>query len=699
MLAYREIFVTLLFILLIFLTASEWGNPLLARDVTLSDFGNLGVIEVKSVNRREELQSTSAIVLDNRDIRDRVYHTPVYMLLQAPGVKISEFNEQGVVSTIQFRGFSGGHAGDIGFYLDGIPLNDGGHSDNYADTTILIPLEIESVEIIKGPVSALYGKGNGAGTAAFQGIKKGDFTRLSLRYGTYNTINATGIIAKADGDLWHVYAFDAYHTDSWREDSKWNRINLSGRWTYDPSDDLEVSLNVRAAFSKWAAVRHAASWLSPETAVDDGSGEGNKTGGRRDRLDARLWANYFVSPQSQLSFYAFATSLENNMAELEWTGHLGPNHPYSYGDISGEDQTGKRTAFGIGASYNHRGTIFGNHDFSVTFGADYLWEKQKREIFNLRWGSGAAHHEQTWDATHTLNTVSLYGEVNYQIVPTLKLRIGGRYDNMWGDFERGSRDPNYPERYKSNHKSIFSPKAGILFTPLDFLEIYSSYGRGFNLPALSGAVFYNDPSLKPTIRDQVELGFRAAPRDFIEFGSVVYLAETSDDIQNNTVTQRLENVGKTRRQGVENYVKLFPLEFLTISADYTYQDVRYVTNAASPHLNGRRYASTPRHIFNFEVRYEPPLGPGGRVSLNWNADLTLRDDPRPNVIHNYYPGHNLCNLDLQLFYGINEKYRVIFDVTNVMNYRPQNGVPDAEGYYTYSPVSPTSAYLTMEFTF
>ncbi|MDR0550103.1 MAG: hypothetical protein LBI10_11940 [Deltaproteobacteria bacterium] len=52
----------------------------------------MGEIEVRGAIRREELESTSTTVLDNKDIADRIYTSPLYMLRQAPGVRVNEFN-------------------------------------------------------------------------------------------------------------------------------------------------------------------------------------------------------------------------------------------------------------------------------------------------------------------------------------------------------------------------------------------------------------------------------------------------------------------------------------------------------------------------------------------------------------------------------------------------------------------------------
>jgi outer membrane receptor protein involved in Fe transport len=655
------------------------------------EMAELKEIEVKSAFRREELQSTSATVLGNQDVADRIYISPVYMLRQAPGVRINEFNLQGVASHVQFRGFNGGHGGDIGFYYDGIPLNDNGHGDNYSDISILIPYEIEAVEIIKGPISALYGKGNGAGTAAFQGIKRGTFNRLMVRAGMNSTYEVQGIVAKDAEKLHHVYAFQAYTTDTWRDNTYWRKFNLSARWTYDVSDDLEISLNVRAAIAKWENALQAFNWMDAK--------KGTEADGHRDRYDARLFLNYFLNQNSQLSYYFFATTLENNMAEAYAKSPVAPSTQYAIGEKTGNDQTGKREAYGTGLAYNYKGEI-ASRDFSATVGTDYLWEKQRRDQYNLHYGYGLQHFDQITDMEYILHTISLYSEVNYQLIDKLKLRLGGRYDRIWGDIEYGPHnDKNKPKpgHYNSKKIGIFSPKAGLLFTPNDIIEIYANYGKGFNLPGLNNAQFFTKHQLKMTEREQWELGFRASPYNWLTFGSVYYLANTKNDIQHplDAPSDVLENIGKTRRRGLETFVKLYPVEYLTISGDFSYQDVKNRVNAANPRLNGRRITNVPRYIYNAEISYAPPEGWGGRASFNWNADVMLRDDPS-STLHPFYSGEDYGTLDLQVSYKFSDRFKLSLDVTNVFDDRPKQGVPNQYGYFAYWAPTPTAAYLTLE---
>jgi iron complex outermembrane receptor protein len=317
----------------------------------------------------------------------------------------------------------------------------------------------------------------------------------------------------------------------------------------------------------------------------------------------------------------------------------------------------------------------------------------------LAWGTGDHHVKQLEETEYTLKTVSLFGEVNYQLISNLRLRLGGRYDRLWGDMDFGPNHTTGPQGHFSSKKiGIFSPKVGLLFTPLDKLDIYANYGEGFNVPGLMDGQFFSEHQLKMTKRKQYELGFRSSPYTWMEFGSVIYLANTKNDIQQNLTTKRMENAGQTRRRGVETYVKFFPVQHLTISADYAYQDVKYKKNIQHPTWEGRRLPQVARHIVNAEIAYIPPEGWGGRATLNYNFDYLLQENPE-RALHPHYKGHDFGTVDAQVNYRFNDKYKISLDVLNVFNDRPKQGVPNAQGYFNYWPSNPTTAYLTLEVSF
>ncbi|MDR1872113.1 MAG: TonB-dependent receptor plug domain-containing protein [Deltaproteobacteria bacterium] len=295
-----------------------------------SDSYTLDELDIRGVLRRDELKSTSATILTNEMVNERVYYQTADFVNLSPGISVVQFGEAGMSPQVQIRGFI--DTNDMAFYLDGIPLHDNGHAAGFTDSTVIMPIEIESVEIIKGPASVYYGPRSAAGTIAVQSIKSGNFTKLQLRYGSWNDINATGIIAREDKKLAQVYAFEFFHSDGYRENSDWDRKNFSARWTYNISDKLQTSLNIRAYNSEWDSAGYVSHLLNSKRGwVNDGSGSGNGNGGKRDRYDARLWANYLINDESQLTYYLYGTTLEftrYQRSDRTMSNILNPSAPY-----------------------------------------------------------------------------------------------------------------------------------------------------------------------------------------------------------------------------------------------------------------------------------------------------------------------------------------------------------------------------------
>ncbi|MDR2459526.1 MAG: TonB-dependent receptor [Deltaproteobacteria bacterium] len=686
-----------------------------AQGEGISDETEMEEIDVRGIVRREELISTSATILTNQDIYDYHYITPIDILKKSPGISIRQSGDFGVANTVNIRGFWGAHhyGGRLLVTVDGIPIHDGGHADGYIDAHVINPLEIESVEIIKGPASVYYGHHAEGGVAAFQTIKFGDFTRILLRVGSQNSKDAQGVIARQFGDLGHVYSFQFYQSDGWRDHSDSEKYNISARWSYRFSENFIATLNVRGYAANWDSAGNIPSYLPKKSAVDDGSGQ--YAGGKRKRMDARFWANYLIGDNSEFTFYAYGVDMSNNRYSKSWAWNR------AYGDRNGSDQQNRHKAFGTGLMYNYHGDLNG-HDIAATLGFDYLTENERRDQWGLIWGHGRAHNPDptyhTMDHEYTTQTLSFLGEVNYQIIEPLRARIGLRYDRFSGEVDTGKDEKGFGEpnsHYVAKPRSVFSPKVGVVYnTPLAWLELYTNYSQGFGLPYMETGDFFVNSESKVTKREQWEFGFRAYPTEWLFLESVYYILDTTNDptvvgydANDDPIT---ENAGKSHRAGLESAIRIVPYQNWRIDANYTYQVAKYREHISGRNnLAGRRITSMPRHVSNIEVAYQPPLGFGGRLSFNWNADSLSSDNP-PFTIDGQVNNRNTIktqdygSLDLQLSYKFSDRYRLFLDGLNILNKKytssgVMNWVTDPNhpgGYFVSGWMQPLTVYLGFE---
>jgi iron complex outermembrane receptor protein len=625
-----------------------------------------------------ELQSSSATVVSHEQIVNNVYVTPTDILRKSPGVAITQYGESGVPPLVKMRGFDGAHTYGIAFYLDGININ---QPDGSADNSVFNPIEIDYVEIIKGPTSVLYGNYASGGTVHYHTINRANTARFNVRYGSFNTFDTSGILARTGELIDQVYSFQVYHTDGYRNHSDWDKYNLAARFTLHPNSDLAVTLGLRTFTSKWESAGYIANNLPPKTAVTDGVDDGN--GGERYFRAVNLNADYSFNSTSSLNFKAwYSEKLDER---------------YSVGNPTGWSMIAPMKSWLVGGSYKFDGEL-GGRKFIFTAGTEFKKESEKYHQYGLTFGTGRMGQIAA-DYDFDINTASVYGDINFQILEPLLVRAGIRYDKLTGSLHYSGRDPNQPNtKFNSKGYSAVSPKFGLLYTPFDNVQIFANYSRGFQAPSAQTA-FYEDPSEKMSYRDQYEVGFRAQPLDWIETGITHYWLYTENDLTWDPTEMRSKNIGKTLRTGVETFADFRPWASWLIHLDYTYQTAKWKeANMGGIDVSGRRLEEVPRHITNIEVAYNPPQGLGGRINFNWNADFMVRDygyiAPVERVKNPV--GQDYGRLDVQLNYKFNEKFQLVLDVLNILDkdyiaYQSpaRNSVPT----FTYSPLNPLTVYL------
>lgn len=629
----------------------------------------------------EGLTATSATVLDNSDIVDRIYVTPLDMLKLSPGITINQYHQGGTASAFQMRGFTGcSHGPDAAIFLDGVPLNE---TDGYADTNTIIPEEIDRVEIVKGPASALYGNYASAGSVAFHTIKSGDFTRAKLRYGSFDTADGVFTLARKEGRLDQVYAAQVYHTDGYQDNSEWNKLNGAGRWTYHFSDQFEATLGLRAFSSSWDSPGYI-----PEDVYNDSPTDAvsEVNGGKKDRREARLDMGYRLSDSSKVLLYGWTNTQDFTRWYQNWVSPA-----QAPGSNYGDERFFQRFVYGSGGSYNFLGDIAGR-EAKLVVGVDWMYERESRERWRLKVGEGRDRGTKYEDYDITLNTTGIYAEGQYQVLTPLRVILGARYDIFSGELDQDLPSATRGE-YSRSGPEIFSPKGGLIYTVVEGWDLFANYGRGFALPR--GTDLWLRDYLDPAIRTQYEGGLHARPAKWIDASLTFWRLDTTNDFQP-TVSDPavLENAGETRREGIEVGLNLYPVEHITLHVDYAYIEAHYLNFIESGvDREGNRLPSVPRHVANASVAYDPgERGWGVRLTGRWVYKWYINTA-------NTEEADGFVTADAQASYRFNSRYRIALDVVNIFNKKYSEYAGLANNEKTYAPADPLSAYLTLNVDF
>ena len=226
--------------------------------------------------------------------------------------------------------------------------------------------------------------------------------------------------------------------------------------------------------------------------------------------------------------------------------------------------------------------------------------------------------------------------------------------------------------------------------------------------------FFKAPNQQMPESEQFEIGLRAAPLDWLSLGVAAFHIDTSNDLTTNVALGRLENIGHTRRRGLELSADAAFASGWRAAVNYTWQEAVYVDTArnftiigvANPNydVSGRRLDDTPRHIVNALVAYEPETGLGGRASFWWYGSMVRNDIPEALLAPDNREDYRMAkpptsSLDLQLSWRFNDTYKLTLDVMNLANRRNIGfaaPTPMTPRGYVYSLQPPTTFHLGFE---
>ena len=511
-----------------------------------------------------------------------------------PGMTVRSIGYGAVASSTVIRGFGGGgHGGDLGVVLDGIPLNEANsHADGYVDVQVLVPLEIEDLTVYRGPVSALYGNFNRGGLVAFQTRKSGDYAEFDGSVGDFGTVDLQAALGLPIGDRQQLnVASQVFHTDSFRRQSQTDRRTAAMRYGIALGDrvDLALSARVHDADADGAARVTRAQFdvdpygIDPRT-LNDAAFKNFRT------LRADL--NVTLGPELRLLSFAYGT-------RQDFTRYF--TRPVTATRFLQREETYDRRVTGAGSSLNGRALLAGRPlDFVV--GVEAFDERTAFQFFdgldNRRRVGAALNDRET-----TIESLSAFSEATWRAHRLLDLSLGARYDRFDGVCRRLGPEAGSDPCDTLETLDNVSPKIGARSQLVPWLQLRGSYSEGFGLPGGFTKYAPGAQSLDPNELEQVEIGALLTPWRDVSLDVVAYRIDSSEEIR--TVSPGVfENFGATRRTGIEASARWQATATVEIGGVYGYADSE-VTQNASTALLGNAVTGVPDHTGTLNVAWRP----------------------------------------------------------------------------------------------
>jgi iron complex outermembrane recepter protein len=544
----------------------------------------------------------------------------------------------------------------VGLYVDGVYMS-------RSLGSVLDTLDLERVEVLRGPQGSLFGKNTIGGAISLTTRKPGDVFAASLE-GTTGAYGRHDVRASADlpvnarlhlGVSGSYQARDGYVT-SLEDRSKYgNKNSLSGRFmaVYDPVDMLTLTLaadgtRIREETNGLVLLSVNPSALFPKinnTVIYPGtcSVPGSVTCYDSRWLTGDDYTNFNTGPRGSdidvagtsltADWRAGATTLKLITAYRNVRTHF--DRDADHAPVVITETVTDITQHQLSQEFQLSGRSFADR-LTWVCGAFYM--KEKGDDANFAFIPGGSFQS---GGRVDNDSYAVFGQASYPIYGPLSVSIGARQSwdnkrflpdqkiltmlpaaaalyplNRVTGLPLQPGDPLLPSVQVARRFSQFTPSATVEYHFNDDVFAYASYSKGFKSGGFTQRVFPPDKatgSFDPETAKAHEIGLKATFLDHhVRWNNALFYTDY-DNIQVTAIVPggfapQFQNAGRARIEGIESELTAAPRQGIEVDAGVGYIDAHYtrLTSAATATgLNLRdSLIDTPRWTTNLGVRVD-----------------------------------------------------------------------------------------------
>ena len=574
-------------------------------------------------------------------------------------------------SSVTMRGLDG--TSRVLVLLDGVPINKSAGSG--INWHLVESSQVEKIEVLKGPASALYG--NNAMGGVINIITKKSSKRLeagaSIFGGTYNTLGSTinfgnNLVENGKGFYWAGDAFyrqgDGYIIES-EEVRDSNDVALRLK-------EYSINLSTGYQFSKNHQIDFNYRYY------DDKRDEGIKIY-EEDGSYLKYTTQHFRASYSGKinGFSIYANSFFHQQDYYQQSERLN-----SVGDsYKLYDRNQKTQDYGIWI--NTLKEVFENNELS--FGLDYkhgnFWAE---DIYFTSTDYIERGGEIDFYALFAQNDLKL---INKKLIISLGLRAD------FSQFKAGYltvKEPTAVTAFDAELENSFhetdwyniSPKIALRYKLKPWLHSYVSFSTGFMPPKIDDMVSSRkvssgfkiaNPDLKPETLTNYELGIDFMPSEKLSMNMSAYYSMgkdfqyfvgTGDTVDVDRPVVRRQNISKAEIYGFEGSINYAPTNYIRVKANYTYnhsQIKRFdLASYTGDDLTDNIISETPPHQAYLGIFYSSKIIDANLVT-NYVSEM-WQDELNTLKLESY------TTIDLGLRKPFN-KFSLSLDVQNILDLR------------------------------
>ena len=547
----------------------------------------------------------------------------------ADNISGANYSNQGGVGTnslIQLRGLPKRYST---VYIDGIKLSDPSSPDNGFYFNSLTTQSVDTVEILKGNQSSLYGSGAVAGVINIfsKNANSKDLNNFAVSYGSNNTKNLEASYGAKNNKHEYYFALNKYLTDGISamsdnsEKDSYKNNNAYVNYGYNFSENFKLQTGLRY--------------------IDTLINYDEVTSGRADNN---------ISTNNE---YLYNLSLANKINNF--------NHKLIYGKYYIERQV---------SNFNNttKDTYYGERD-SINYLTEYNFDNDNRIIVGLENEFDRANYK-TWTTNNTnkITDSAIYSQFfDIELRPLEKLygTFGARNDHheVAGDYQTG----RLTLAYKLDNLS----------------KIRSSIGTGIRFGSLNDYYYdtnaSNKKTLKPEKSESIDFGFdKNFPELGLDLNATVFFTRYKDNISNwqtntdggrNTDGFVIQNSsGEIRSKGLEIASRYKLTKDVNLRLNYAHIDAYDGEDFDDPNYSGGRIDTRPVRVpensLNFKLDTKI-ANLNSAISYKFQSDVRDYGNANNNFKDVILPSFQVFNFTN--FFNLNDSTKIYLNLMNIFD--------------------------------
>lgn len=653
------------------LASAQWAGAADAESVTLD---SMEVVETRDSYRVERTKVAtktdtplrnipqSISVVTDEQIRDQNMQSMADVVRYVPGVQMAQGEGHRDAPILR------GNTSTADFFVDGMRDDVQYLRDLY---------NVDRVEVLKGPSGMIFGRGASGGliNRVTKQANWADGNELGLTYGSWKNRRMTGDFNEAVNENVAVRLTALFEdSESFRDDAELERWAINPTATFRLGDATSLEVGYEHFDDDRTVDRGVPSFNGKPLKLDESTFIGNPdlsyATAEVDALNARVTHDFSdsVTLVNQTRFADYEKFYQN-VFPGEYTAATDSIRIAAYNNatdrknlINQTDLTIATNALGMDHTFlvgaelsrqvteNYRETgYFPAVGPTATAGSVTLPNTRYTGPIDFRQSGSDA------DNRSVTKTAAIYLQDQIELNSQWELILGARYDKVKIDLD------NYRNGQElSSSDDLVSPRAGLIYKPLEDLSFYVSYSKAFVPRAgeqLAGLTL-STQALDPEEFKNREVGVKWDINERLAATAAVYrLDRTNVAVTDPSNSARSILVDGQRVDGVELSLTGNLTDSWQIIGGYAYQESEITTPGGN---DGNKIAQVPRNSislwnrYNFDSQWGVGLGAVYQNAVYASADNSVEMP-------------SFTRVDAAVYYTVNPDLSLQLNVENLLD--------------------------------